>query len=81
MNNVMPAQPSQCRSGTSKRWKNFSTNEDEFLCSAYLNVSKDPIVGINQPMRSYWARIKAYFNEHSNSGKSQSSLQHRWADI
>ncbi|OEL13530.1 hypothetical protein BAE44_0025451 [Dichanthelium oligosanthes] len=32
------------------RAKNFSVHEDELLCSAYLNVSKDPIIGVNQPM-------------------------------
>jgi hypothetical protein len=24
------------------------------LCSAYINVSKDPIAGCNQPMGAYW---------------------------
>jgi hypothetical protein len=62
MNTAVPAQPSAPearRKGTSKRLKNFSTKEDESLCSAYINVSKDPIVGTNQPIRSYWGRIKA----------------------
>ncbi|KAG2659249.1 hypothetical protein PVAP13_1KG262015 [Panicum virgatum] len=84
MNTAMPAQPSAPearRKGTSKRLKNFSTKEDESLCSAYINVSKDPIVGTNQPIRSYWGRIKAYFEEDSERTRSQSSLQHRWADI
>lgn len=84
MNIAVPAQPSAPearRKGTSKCLKNFSTKEDESLCSAYINVSKDPIVGINQPIRSYWARIKAYYDEHSKIERSNSALQHRWADI
>jgi len=84
MNIAVPAQPSTPearRKGISKRLKNFSTKEDESLCSAYINVSKDPIVGTNQPIRSYWGRIKAYFEEDSERTRSQSSLQHRWADI
>ncbi|OEL37810.1 hypothetical protein BAE44_0001172, partial [Dichanthelium oligosanthes] len=34
------------------------------LCSAYLNVSKDPIVGVNQTMELYWDRIQHYFVHH-----------------
>ena len=60
--------------------KNFSTKEDKILCSAYLNVSKDPIVAVNQSSGSYWARITAYCEEH-NCPRSKSSLQHRWGDI
>ena len=84
MNTAVPAQPRAPegrRKGTAKRTKNFATKEDEFLCSAWINVSKDPIVGINQPIRSYWARIKAYYDEHSKIDRSNSALQHRWADI
>ncbi|KAG2648294.1 hypothetical protein PVAP13_1NG038508 [Panicum virgatum] len=78
---AQPRAPEGRRKGTAKRTKNFATKEDEFLCSAWINVSKDPIVGINQPIRSYWARIKAYYDEHSKIDRSNSALQHRWADI
>jgi hypothetical protein len=71
------------KKGVPRRMKNFLTLEDETLCSAYLNASKDPIVGTNQPMKSYWGRITDYFNEMKKtcSTRTQSSLQHRWADI
>jgi hypothetical protein len=46
-------QPKLTKKGVLRRWKNFLTLEDETLCSTYLNVSKDPIVGTNQPMKSY----------------------------
>ena len=80
--NPMPAKPAKPRQGGlgPKRLKNFSTKEDEILCSAYLNVSKDPIVAVNQSTGSYWARITAYCEEH-NCPRSKSSLQHRWGDI
>ena len=80
--NPMPAKPAKPRKGGlgPKRLKNFSTKEDEILCSAYLNVSKDPIVAVNQSSGSYWARITAYCEEH-NCPRSKSSLQHRWGDI
>jgi hypothetical protein len=71
------------KKGVAKREKNYSNLEDETLCSAYLNVSKDPVVGVNQPMKSYWARITDYFNEMRTTDveRSSSSLQHRWGDI
>jgi hypothetical protein len=40
----MATQPQRKRKGISKRNKNFTPIEDETLYSAYLNVSKDPIV-------------------------------------
>lgn len=30
--------------------KNFNTDEDVLLCSAYLNEGKDPIAGTNQTL-------------------------------
>jgi hypothetical protein len=36
-----------------KRLKNFTATEDECLVSTYLNVSTDPIVGVNQPIKGY----------------------------
>jgi hypothetical protein len=45
------ALPSQSQKKSShKRTKNFTPIEDEMICSAYLNMSKDPIVGVNQTM-------------------------------
>jgi hypothetical protein len=46
-------------------------------------VSKDPIVGVNQSMQSYWARITYYYYDNRNNAieRSQNSLQHRWSDI
>jgi hypothetical protein len=53
------------------------------ICVAYLNVSRDPIVGINQSMGSYWQRICDYYEENRKTTVSRSlkSLQHRWGDI
>lgn len=66
-----------------KRCKNFTVSEDECLVSAYLNISKDPIIGTNQPIKGYWQRITEYFHEHKSTpyDRSQSSLQQRWGDI
>jgi hypothetical protein len=63
------------KKGVAQRLKNSTAKEDGFLCSAYLNISKDPIVGVH--------RMSAYFNEHKTMPyvRSLSSLQHRWSDI
>jgi hypothetical protein len=69
--------------GVAKRSGNYTGAEDELLCSAYLNVSKDAIVGINQPLMCYWQRVLQYFNENKKTPiqRTSSSLQHRWGEI
>lgn len=39
------------KKGSSKRGKAFHPEEDKVICSTWLNVSKDPIVGTNQPAK------------------------------
>jgi len=46
------------------RSKNYSREEDRALCSAYLNVCKDPSVGANQTIDTYWQRIHDYMYSH-----------------
>jgi len=66
-----------------KRSKNFSEEEDKLLVAAWLNVSIDPVRGVNQTRGAFWKRISDFF--HSNkefpSDRSQSSLSHRWSTI
>ncbi|XP_052154887.1 glutathione S-transferase T3-like [Oryza glaberrima] len=66
-----------------KRTKNFSGKEDEGLVSAWLNVSKDVVQGIEQSRCAYWKRIYDYFhaNKDFTSDRSQNSLMHRWSTI
>jgi hypothetical protein len=40
-----------------KRSKNFNVDEDKLLVFAWLNVSQDPIQGVNQAHNTYWGRI------------------------
>jgi hypothetical protein len=44
----------------SKRSKNFDLKKDEVVVAAWLNVSKDPMRGANQPRGSFWSRIHAF---------------------
>jgi hypothetical protein len=81
MQEPLPSQPHK-KLGH-KRTKNFTPTEDETICSAYLNVSKDPIVGVNQTMQCYSVRIAEFYNENRKTANPRiaSSLQHRWYDI
>ena len=67
----------------SQRSKNFSPKEDCLLVSAWLNTSKDPITGVDQQTRQFWARIHAYFVENGANlnNRSQISLSNRWQEI
>jgi len=57
------------------RTKNFSSEEDILLVSAWLNVGMDAISGVDQSQGTYWRRIHEYF--HANkSFESTSSIQH-----
>jgi hypothetical protein len=66
-----------------RRTKNFTPIEDETICYVYLNVSKDPIVGVKQTIQCYSARIDEFYNENKKTANptTSSSLQHRWSDI
>jgi hypothetical protein len=69
--------------GVSTKIENFKSKDDEVLCFAYLIISKDPIVGVNQPQGGCWARIKQFYmeNRKTTTYRTQSSLQHKWGDI
>ncbi|KAJ1258458.1 hypothetical protein BS78_10G076600 [Paspalum vaginatum] len=52
------------KKGVSSRGASFTHEEELLLCAAYLNVSRDPIVGTNQTSETYWQRITNYYNEN-----------------
>ena len=67
----------------SQRSKNFSPEEDCLLVSAWLNTSKDPVTGVDQQTRQFWARVHAYFVENGGNlnNRSQISISNRWQEI
>ena len=67
----------------SQRTKNFSQEEDCLLISAWLNTSKDPITGVDQQTKQFWARVYAYFVENGGNlnNRSQISISSRWHEI
>jgi len=58
----------------SQRSKNFSPEEDCLLVSAWLNTSKDPITGVEQQTKQFWARVHSYFVENGGNLNSRSQI-------
>ena len=61
----------------------FTKEEDSVICSAFLQISKDPIAGVNQCTGAYYKRIYDFFceNKPERSARSQVAIQKRWATI
>lgn len=47
---------------SAKERRSWSPKEDKVLISAWLNTSKDPIVGNEQKAAAFWKRILEYYN-------------------
>jgi hypothetical protein len=65
------------------RGPSYTIDEDRALCSAYVNVGRDPIVGANQNSATYWERIANFFHDRSTCAtrRSPTSLTDRWGTI
>ena len=79
---VPPSRASKGNKGT-RRSKNFHFKEDEVVCSAWLNASKDSLHGANQNRNTFWGRVHAFFekNKKTNIVRTESSIMHRWFTI
>ncbi|CAD6240354.1 unnamed protein product [Miscanthus lutarioriparius] len=77
------ATPSTGGKGSSKQGSNYTNLEDIQLCKSWIHISNDPIIGNNQPGKTYWERIGNDF--HSNrdfeSDRTPNSLEHRFGII
>ncbi|TVU44876.1 hypothetical protein EJB05_04338 [Eragrostis curvula] len=67
----------------SRRGGGFTKEEDGAICSAFLNVSKNPITGANQRQGGYYKRLHDYYNtlKPEGSNRSQLAVQYRWGTI
>ncbi|KAL0647093.1 hypothetical protein Bca4012_045384 [Brassica carinata] len=65
--------------------KKWTLTEDVVLISAWLNTSKDPVVGNEQRAGAFWKRIAAYFaaSPKVQGGEKRESIQckQRWQKI
>ncbi|CAK8536118.1 unnamed protein product [Lathyrus sativus] len=61
----------------------FTRKEDILLIQSWLNVSKDPIVEVDQNAESFWLRIAASYNQYHGQlrEKSGGQLKCRWHRI
>ncbi|CAN6167689.1 unnamed protein product [Urochloa humidicola] len=58
----------------SRRGAGFTKDEDEVICSAFLNVGKDPITGVNQTLGGYYKWLHDYYNTFKPEGSNRSQL-------
>ncbi|XP_075499104.1 uncharacterized protein LOC142537477 [Primulina tabacum] len=70
---------------SSKRGVAFSIEEDKLLVVDYLDVSQNPIIGINQSRDRLWSRVAVTYNEQltgkSTEPRTIKALQCRWFNI
>ncbi|XP_024014250.1 glutathione S-transferase T3-like [Eutrema salsugineum] len=68
---------------TSKR--KWHPTEDIVLISAWLNTSKDPVIGNDQKAGAFWGRISLYFNNSPQLAdfpeRSSTVCKQRWGRI
>jgi hypothetical protein len=56
---------------TKKKNPNWSIEEDKQLCVAWLNTSRDSIVGIGQKGTTFWERVHKYYSDLVNDLNSE----------
>ncbi|XP_058726702.1 uncharacterized protein LOC131598084 [Vicia villosa] len=61
----------------------FTREENILLMQSWLNVSKDPIVGVDQKAEGFWLRITDNYNQYCGQlrEKLQGQLKYRWHRI
>ena len=47
---------------TTQRSSSYTHEEDMHLCHVYLDVSQNPIIGINQSSNQFWSRVEVDYN-------------------
>ena len=52
----------------SSRASGYSIPEDVLLCEVYIEISQDPIAGVNQSGDRFWSRVGDKFNKDRNAG-------------
>ncbi|CAL5190426.1 unnamed protein product [Lathyrus oleraceus] len=58
-----------------KSREQFTRDEDIPLIQSWLNVSKDPTVGVDQKAESFWLRIAASYNQYRGQSREKSGGQ------
>ncbi|CAH9078037.1 unnamed protein product, partial [Cuscuta europaea] len=66
---------------SSRRCANWSVSEDVALCNAWVSISEDDAVGINQTGESFWRRIYVSFSQNCDVLWSRDSIESRFKII
>ena len=78
---ISPSNNSSGSIGSTRRDRlaNFTVEEDELLCSCWLTVMQDPIVGCDQTRVDFWDRIHALYvkNNQLPINRSADGLKYR----
>ena len=45
------------------RSTSYTYKEDIHICHIYLDISQNPIVGINQSRYAFWSRVEIEYND------------------
>jgi hypothetical protein len=72
----------------SQRTASYTPVEDKVLCEAWLEISTDPICGVEQKGFNYWRKVRKFFHERRKicekqfqSDRNDLSLSKRWGTI
>ncbi|XP_024014194.1 glutathione S-transferase T3-like [Eutrema salsugineum] len=74
--------PGEDRKVVRRQW---TPTEDKVLISAWLNTSKDPVVGNDQKAGPFWKRIQKYFNSTLQlvgaNARESTQVKQRWGRL
>ncbi|CAH9068210.1 unnamed protein product [Cuscuta epithymum] len=66
---------------SSKRGVNWNAKEDVVLCNAWVTISEDGAIGINQPGETFWGRIHEIFSAQSQIPRTRDAIESRFKII
>ncbi|XP_058788064.1 glutathione S-transferase T3-like [Vicia villosa] len=66
-----------------KSREKFTRDEDTLLIQSWLNVSKDPVVRVDQKAESFWVSVAANYNQYCRQSREKlgGQLKCRWHRI
>ena len=55
----------------SSRGQSYTTSEDIHLCRVWLDISQNPVIGINQSKDTFWKRVSSEYNKQKPDATMQ----------
>ncbi|KAF8108123.1 hypothetical protein N665_0114s0016 [Sinapis alba] len=78
-------EPNSSKGKERKERKTWTQSDDVVLISAWLNTSKDPLIGNEQCSGTFWKRIAEYYADSPNiapgEARGANNCKHRWQKI